>query len=524
MSHQVFISFSSKDIKLAGKIYDRLEKNGITCWISSKNIPAGADYQACIVDAINQATIVVLIFSTHANSSNEIAKELSLASKKILIPTRIEDVLPQGAFQYQLSNRQFIDLFDDFDNRLDELSDRIQNALNSGAASPVTPRKKSVNWKKIGLQFAVAVGLAGLGVGGLFAARGYLYTPNPASKQVASLSAPLTTAVNSTAQATGDNNSATMSSLAVTAAPTTSADTSEASASKKTVVASLPTITSKSTAAILSPAVLINTPRPALEISEKVNGLTGMLKDTQRQARANALKDMLVSLPKNLNSKEAEVLLKNTDQYRTAAITTIAGNLANSLNGDDVATILGDASRQGRLVALQGITAAGKVKKDLTADEASKVLASTEQYRTDSIAVLAPYLAENLGGVEVAIVLGDDSRQGRLVALQRISAAGKIKKNLTADEASKVLASTEQYRTDSIAVLAPYLAENLGGAEVALVLGDNSRQGRLVALATMTKLGKIKRGLKPDEAQLILKGMEQYASNALTELAPFLAK
>jgi hypothetical protein len=140
MDHQVFISFSSADKAIAEKIASRLTLNGITCWISSKNIPAGADYQACIVEAIHVAEIVILIFSSSAKSSNEIIKELSLASKKILIPTRIEDVLPEGAFQYQLSNRQFIDLFEDFDSRLDDLTDVIKNALGKVSRPSSDPK------------------------------------------------------------------------------------------------------------------------------------------------------------------------------------------------------------------------------------------------------------------------------------------------------------------------------------------------------------------------------------------------
>ena len=589
MSHQVFISFSSKDIKLAEKIYDRLRKNGITCWISSKNIPAGADYQACIVDAINQATIVVLIFSTHANSSNEIAKELSLASKKILIPTRIEDVLPQGAFQYQLSNRQFIDLFDDFDNRLNELSDRIKIALDPGAASQVKPRKKSVNWGKMRLKLAAIAGSVAVLIGGLFISRGYMNTSNVAdvdglstSTKSASIAIPPTQLSGNAAAAATPNSSLTVT-LPTSTAPADAAATQNATTANPQAIASI------KSSEVQPPVMDMNTSRPVLNVSDQVTGLANMLNDSRQQARAAALKDMLASLPKKLNAKEADVLLNNTYQYRTAAITTIAGNLANNLDGEEVATVLGDTSQQARLQALQTISKAEKIKKNLTADEASKVLSNTFQYRTDSIAVLTPNLAGNLGGTEVATVLGDISQQARLQALQTISKADKIKKNLTADEANKVLSNTFQYRTESIAVLAPYLtgnlggtevatvlgdtsqqarlqalqtiskaekikkdlttdeankvlantfqyrtdsiavltpnlAGNLGGTEVATVLGDTSQQARLLALTSMTKLGKVRRGLKPEEMQLILNGMHQYASNAIAELAPFIAK
>ena len=522
MSHQVFISFSSKDIKLAEKIYDRLWKNGITCWISSKNIPAGADYQACIVDAINQATIVVLIFSTHANSSNEIAKELSLASKKILIPTRIEDVLPQGAFQYQLSNRQFIDLFDDFDNRLNELSDRIKIALDPSEASQIKPRKKSVNWRKMRLKLAAIAGSAVLLIGGFFISRGYMNASNVAavdglstSIKSAAVAIP-PTRLSGNAAAIATPNSSLNGTL-----PTSTALADTAATQNST------TANSKAIAAIKSPEIQppvmdTNTSRLALNVSDQVSGLANMLNDLRQQARAVALKDMLSSLPKKLNAKEADVLLNNTYQYRTAAITTIAGNLANDLDGEEVATVLGDTTQQGRLQALQTISKAEKIKKNLTADEAGKVLANTFQYRTDSIAVLAPNLAGNLGGTEVATVLGDITQQARLQALQTISKAEKIKKNLTADESNKVLSNTFQYRAESIAVLAPYLTGNLGGTEVATVLGDISQQSRLQALQTISKAEKIKKDLTTDEANKVLSNTHQYRTESIAVLAPYL--
>lgn len=143
MDHKVFISYSSQDAAVAERIYDRLERNGIPCWISSKDVPPGADFQSCIVEAIAHAQLVLLVFSSEANQSGEIAKELALASKKLLIPTRIEDVLPEGAFKYQLTNRQFVDLFEDFDNRLDELSHVVQAALEGRPYRPSATQRNA---------------------------------------------------------------------------------------------------------------------------------------------------------------------------------------------------------------------------------------------------------------------------------------------------------------------------------------------------------------------------------------------
>src|SRR6202012_1698605 len=77
-------------------------------------------------------------FSKSANASEEITKELALASKykKYVVPARVEDVLPTEAFEYALADRQWIDLFKDWDKRVFELSDWIaeREASTPGAS------------------------------------------------------------------------------------------------------------------------------------------------------------------------------------------------------------------------------------------------------------------------------------------------------------------------------------------------------------------------------------------------------
>ena len=62
---------------------------------------------------------MVLVFSEAANNSDEIKKELSLASKHHLplMALRIEDVEPSDAFAYELSTRQWITRFESWDAR-----------------------------------------------------------------------------------------------------------------------------------------------------------------------------------------------------------------------------------------------------------------------------------------------------------------------------------------------------------------------------------------------------------------------
>ncbi len=72
MSAPVFITHSSRDYKQSRAIVDVLEKNGIGCWISERDIGAGDNYADAIVDAIDGAKDMVLVFSANANSSVEI--------------------------------------------------------------------------------------------------------------------------------------------------------------------------------------------------------------------------------------------------------------------------------------------------------------------------------------------------------------------------------------------------------------------------------------------------------------------
>ena len=132
MGKKVFISHSSKDSKTATAICTALEARGHECWMSSRDIKPGENFQGTIVRAIREAGVMVLVFSANANNSDEIKKEMALASqsKKMVIPVRAEDVLPSEDFTYELATRQWIDMFVDWEKAIEALSSQV------GAASP----------------------------------------------------------------------------------------------------------------------------------------------------------------------------------------------------------------------------------------------------------------------------------------------------------------------------------------------------------------------------------------------------
>ena len=134
----VFISHSSQDRRIAARVCDALKQRGLACWHASRDIGPGENFQEEIVKAIRSARSMVLVFTGSANNSDEIKKEIALASQHHLavIPLRVEDVLPSDAFRYELSTRQWIDAFDDWDRAMARLAEQISAIAGTQAAAP----------------------------------------------------------------------------------------------------------------------------------------------------------------------------------------------------------------------------------------------------------------------------------------------------------------------------------------------------------------------------------------------------
>jgi len=134
LSRVVFISYATADRKKALSVCKAIESRGTECWISSRDVAPGENYQEAIVHAIRGAQALLLIFSEAANTSDEIKKELSLASRYHVpvFALRIANVEPSDAFLYELSTRQWLDAFDGWDRSIDLLVDRLGQISGAG--------------------------------------------------------------------------------------------------------------------------------------------------------------------------------------------------------------------------------------------------------------------------------------------------------------------------------------------------------------------------------------------------------
>ncbi len=142
MDASIFISFASEDRKVASTLCKALEARGFKCWISLRDIAPGENFQVAIVRAIRRAKILLLVFTANSNNSEEMTKELALASQErlIVVPLRVEDVTPNEAFAYEFATRQWVDFFAGWEAAMDQLSERLSQAL----PAPVNPSPGTV--------------------------------------------------------------------------------------------------------------------------------------------------------------------------------------------------------------------------------------------------------------------------------------------------------------------------------------------------------------------------------------------
>ena len=113
MAREVFVSYSQPDYECAMALVERVERDGVNCWIAPRDIAPSADWAAEIIDAISNARVMVLVFSASSNDSPQVRREVERAVHKqvSILPFRIENVLPSKSLEYFLSAQHWMDAF-----------------------------------------------------------------------------------------------------------------------------------------------------------------------------------------------------------------------------------------------------------------------------------------------------------------------------------------------------------------------------------------------------------------------------
>ncbi len=129
MEKTVFISHSHVDASVAVLLRDALEKNGIGCWICSRDIDGGESWAEEIVAAIESCRVFLFLLSENSAASKQCHKEIALADAAncSMVCVNIDRSELRGAAKYHFYALQtmFVDRVN-LVNELDGVIGRIR--------------------------------------------------------------------------------------------------------------------------------------------------------------------------------------------------------------------------------------------------------------------------------------------------------------------------------------------------------------------------------------------------------------
>src|SRR5208282_5459916 len=97
------------------------------------------------IGGINNARVMVLVYSSNANHSPQIEREVERAINKGLpvVPFRVEDVAPSATLEYFISETHWLDAFPPpLEHHLERLADAVKRLLASKFVQPLTPEPR----------------------------------------------------------------------------------------------------------------------------------------------------------------------------------------------------------------------------------------------------------------------------------------------------------------------------------------------------------------------------------------------
>src|ERR1700749_1804786 len=177
MTGEIFISYRRADEAWARLLYRNLQAEGVEAWYDAL-VGAGQDWRIATAKALEASQIFVLLFSEHAAQSSDIAKELAAATleKKLIIPVRLQNIAPKGAFLYELASRNWINAYEDTDAKLAELAKGLAHLVRTGARDEsVLPFDRAASTQPPRRRPATLIAAAGVAVLAAAAALFWLY-------------------------------------------------------------------------------------------------------------------------------------------------------------------------------------------------------------------------------------------------------------------------------------------------------------------------------------------------------------
>lgn len=169
-TEMVFISYSSRNRRIAEAIKSHLQSLHVDCWMAPESIMPGEQWAQSISRTIPQCRLMVLLWTVESMQSEQVINELTLADRSgvMIIPFRVDDIEPEGAFKYYLYKTHWLDAFDGWKHKLDLLGERVLHNLEGPPLAPSTEstvvRRGSAFGRALGAGQLISIAAATLAV------------------------------------------------------------------------------------------------------------------------------------------------------------------------------------------------------------------------------------------------------------------------------------------------------------------------------------------------------------------------
>lgn len=132
MGYDTFISYSTRNAREAGLLHRALTDAGLTAFLATEQLQAGAGWAGELVEAIRTSKTMLLLFSRHSNDSPQVLREVQAAVKYRvpLIPVRIDGSEPTRDMEYFLGTTHWHDATEPpFEDRVGDVIERTRDVL-----------------------------------------------------------------------------------------------------------------------------------------------------------------------------------------------------------------------------------------------------------------------------------------------------------------------------------------------------------------------------------------------------------
>ncbi len=147
MAHEIFISYAAEDKPIADAVCEAIESQQIKCWYAPRDVEYGKDFEESIVDAIGASRLIILILTSHSNTSAHVKREIQNACMEEVavpvLPFRTEDIPLNKSLRYYIGSVHWLDaLTPPLGPHLQRLVKHVKARVEKSPRNPTRNRKQ----------------------------------------------------------------------------------------------------------------------------------------------------------------------------------------------------------------------------------------------------------------------------------------------------------------------------------------------------------------------------------------------